>query len=247
MKKIFFALIISKALISCNKIAEVKPIQKNLLVKINDQRNGLFTKFEYDGENRLVKMSRNANANNPTLNLSFTYNTNGTLNEYFDKDSETKNRLLYNQNGTIKGKEKYEIRNGNEIVLNKYTYSYANGKVTELYLFTPTNVSWKQIYNYDTKNNLTEIESFSDINPKNPSGTSSGKIFYGSFDSKNHHYSTLPPEFFFPNKFVNNIGFEQYGESATKYKYTYEYNADGYPLKKIGANGEADIFEYKRL
>ena len=223
MKKTLLLLAITFAIISCNKPAEVRPIHKNLLLKINDINNALIFNFEYDSQNRLVNMARNSNAYNPTLDLIFTYNTNGTLNEFFSRNTDKKNRMIYNQDGTLKGKEEYESYGGKESVINKYTYTYSNGKVTENYVQPATSAGWKQIYSYDSKNNLTEIQVYSKIDAANPNGTDSGKIYYGNYDSKNHYYSNMPAAFYFPNKYTNNYGYVQYGETNGKYKFTYEY------------------------
>ncbi len=245
MKKLIFAcLAFSLAFASCKKNKDViEPAHQNLMTKRTDN-DGLNFTFSYDASNRMTAYTRTSNPVNPAINITYTYNTNGSLAEYFESNSQLKGKFTYNMDGTIGNQKEYTVNGATETLVNTYTYTYVAGVVIQNYIFAPTGNGFRQEYKYDANGNLIEVKSFT-TTPANPSGTYSGAVTYGNYDTKNNPNSSFPAASRFPNSSKNNVGSISYSSGGTA-TYTYEYNVDGYPTKKMDGTN-ISIFEYKRL
>jgi YD repeat-containing protein len=241
----FFAVIVIFLLVfsSCSKDEtpetqpEVQPkTHQNLLLKTTDSDDGLTSIYSYDSNNRLENYKRNGSTNNPAANQNFVYNADGTLQKVVQAaDGNLDLEFFYDANKKI---IKKIGRNGIDI----FKYTYSGNAITEDYRFTTTNEGWRQVYTYDGNGNITEMKSYSNTSEANPEGTSSVVINY-TYDDKNRATSSLPDAYLFPSS-VNNIKTTQYSGGAIGSS-QYEYNADGYPIKRT--DSFTRIYEYKRL
>ncbi|MEO8237912.1 MAG: hypothetical protein ABI576_07365 [Flavobacterium sp.] len=110
----------------------------------------------------------------------------------------------------------------------------------------------KTLYVYDLANgNITGSSVYTGINFSNPNGQLNNTSVYSNYDTKKSPYTSLPMIYNYPSFLtsVNNIGkSESSGNTVT---YTYEYNEDGYPVKKTekSSNGITRVttFEYERI
>lgn len=247
MKKlIFIMLTISIMLSACKKETteegtKKEPAHKNLLIKRVDN-DGLIFNYTYDANNKLINYTRTANDANPAQDITFMYNSNGSLAEMtINKFNRT--IFSYNTDGTISKKLEYNGTGASSELINTYLYTYAAGVVTEQYKFAPTGGGWRNLHTYDAKGNLLEIKYYTTTST-DLIGTFSGSITYKDYDDKPSYKSSMPKEFFFPSSIVNNMGtlIDRWGTTT----YTREYNADGYPTK-ISDSYNISTFEYKRL
>ncbi len=245
MKKILFiCLAFALAASSCKKSKdEAEPVHKNLLTKRTDSDGLIFT-FTYDGNNRMVTWKRTSNASNPAQNIAFTYNTNGTLAEYFNSENSQKTKFTYNTDASVSTRKDYSVSGATETLTNTYTYTYGTAAVTENYVSASTGNGFRQEYKYDANGNQTEVKSYN-TTPANPAGTYSGVVSYNGYDTKNNYLSSAPAAFLFPGSIKNNVGSIVYSFGTGNY--TYEYNADGYPTKKSENGTLVSTFEYQRL
>lgn len=246
MKKLLsVCLAFTLAATSCNKSKDdvVEPAHKNLLTKRTDN-DGLVFNFTYDANNRMATWVRNSNASNPAQNISFTYNANGTLAEYFESVSSRRTKYTYNADATVSTKKTYSVAGAAETLNDTYTYTYAAGLVTENYVQASSGNGFRQEYKYDATGNQAEVKSYN-TTPANPAGTYSGVVTYSGYDSKSNYNSSAPAAFFFPSTIKNNVGTIVYSFGTVTY--TYEYNVDGYPAKKSENGTLVSTFEYQRL
>lgn len=110
----------------------------------------------------------------------------------------------------------------------------------------------KTLFVYDLSNgNITGSSVYTGINSSNPNGQLNNTSVYSNYDTKKAPYTSLPMIYYFPTFLasVNNIGKGEF--SGNTVTYTYEYNEDGYPVKKTekSSNGITRVttFEYERI
>jgi len=232
-------------LLSCRKNNDdvAEPARKNLVTKRTDS-DGLVFNYTYDASNRMITWTRNSNPLNPAQNISFTYNANGTLAEYFESNSSQRTKYTYNADATVSTKKNYSVSGAVETLNDTYTYSYATGAVTENYVQASTGNGFRQEYKYDANGNLSEVKSYN-TTPANPAGTYSGVVTYDKYDTKNYSHASAPAAFLFPASIKNNVGAIVYPFGTANY--TFEYNTDGYPTKRFENGTLISTFEYKRL
>jgi len=246
MKKLLVVcLAFAFVVISCKKSKDdaAEPAHINLLTKRTDN-DGLIFNFTYDANNRMATWVRNSNAYNGPQNISFTYNANGTLAQFFDSQSSRKTKYTYNADASVSTQKTYSVSGATETLNDTYTYTYAPAAVTENYVQASTGNGFRQEYKYDTNGNLTEVKSYN-TTPANPAGTYSGVVTYSGYDAKPSYNSSTPAAFLFPTSIKNNVGNIVYPFGTGIY--TYEYNADGYPIKKSENGTLVSTFEYQRL
>ena len=244
MKKLIFAcLAFSLAFTACKKNKDViEPAHQNLVTKRTDN-DGLTFTYTYDASNKMIAYTQSANPSNAPRNYTFTYNTNGSLAEFFESISQNKGKYTYNTDGTVNTQKEYSVSGATETLVNTYTFTYVAGVVIQNYIYAPTGNGWRQEYKYNANGNLIEVKSYT-TTPANPAGTYSGVVTYGNYDTKNTPGSSFPAAFSFPGYGKNNVGSIVYSFGTVNY--TYEYNADGYPIKRIDGTS-ISIYEYKRL
>lgn len=250
MKKLMFVfLAFGLAFSACKKNDDViEPAHKNLVTKITSDgavpADRLIYTYTYDASNRMTTFAFTSNPYNPPRNYTFTYNTNGSLAEYFESIGHYKGKYTYNADGTVATKKEYSVSGATETLNDSYTYTYTAGIVTENYVSVSTGNGFRQEYKYDANGNNTEIKSYT-TTPANPAGTFAGTSTYGNYDAQNNPNSSYPSAFIFPGSAKNNFRSLVYSTGGNN-TYTYEYNADGYPTKRT-AGTNVSVYEYKRL
>ncbi len=229
---------------ACKKSDDVvEPVHKNLLLKLTN--DGVVYTHTYDANNRMTAFARTSNPSNPARSYTFTYNTNGTLIEYFESIGGFKVKYTYNTDGTVANQKEYSVSGATETLSNTYTYTYVAGVVIANYVNASSGNGFRDEYKYDANGNVIEDKQYT-TTPANPAGTFSSTTTYGNYDTQNNPNSSYPSAFMFPFSAKNNFRSFSYstGGSAT---YTYEYNADGYPTKRTTAGADLVTYEYKRL
>lgn len=246
MKKLMFlSLALGLVFTACKKSNDVvEPAHKNLLLKITN--DGLISTHTYDASNRMITFARTSNPSNPARSYTFTYNTNGSLAEYFESIGLNKGKYTYNADGTVATQKEYNVSGATETLVNTYTYTYVAGVVMANYVYAPTGNGFRDEYKYDGNGNLIEDKVYSNTTPANPAGTYSVTITYGNYDAQNNPNSSYPSAFIFPGSAKNNFRSFSYSTGGSNI-YTYEYNADGYPTKRTTAGADVVAYEYKRL
>jgi hypothetical protein len=233
-KIILAFLLTSIFFISCSDESGSNQTHKNLLLQWSDKDNGLKADYTYDSDNKLINYKLNGNANNPSRDYNFSYNADGTLDELINASSgEILQKYTYNSD-----KKLIKMEGGSNV----HNYTYSGSEVTDNYRYSVTNTGWREVYTYDSKGNIIEAKSYSNASDANPLGTYSGIITY-TYDDKNNAQSSVPSAFLFPNS-VNNIKSDNYDNEGGEV-YTYEYNADNYPVKRTGY--DVRTYVYQRL
>lgn len=94
--------------------------------------------------------------------------------------------------------------------------------------------------------NITTNSVYTNITNNNPNGVLNYTSLYSNYDTKKSPYESLPLIYNYPYSSANNLG--KYESSGTTITYTYEYNADGYPVKKTSSfDNKSIIYEYERI
>ncbi len=270
MKTIFYLLMLSTiAAASCKKDPAATPApapapvvppvdspaaasRTNLLLTISDPANGLLTTLTYDGANRLKTFSRNSNAYNPSRYYTFAYDAAGKLTDLLETADSTpgaattdSTHYSYGADGKLAKKEYYRVWDpGSAELQHVYEYTYTPGKVDELYLTVSSGTGFRQVYTVNDSGNVTLIEVYTGVTTTNHTGTFDGSITYSNYDNKRAIQESFPDAFLFPGNNANNVGAVAYSWGG--YSYTYEYNEDGYPTKRVDG-GAATTYTYQRL
>lgn len=201
----------------------------------------------YYDENNRVTSSEVEFSSSPVNNYSstYTYNSSGQLTEWLiTNTTSTKTRLLYfyNSSGQISRIETYLVSPGGSSTPDRESVaSYATpGKIRVL--TTPFGGSsyLETDYFTDAKGNIIKQQTYS------PSGTMTTTSEYRSFDDKNSPSLSTPRTSFARN--VNNylevaITSHDTGGLSTG-TYAYEYNPEGYPVKRTTNTGSIFTYEY---
>lgn len=247
MKTVIFALaVLSLSISSCKKDKDVPEVRKNLLVKQTYFENGapsIVYTYGYDANNRMTSFAFTGNASNTPRNYSYTYNAAGALTEAFESQSSLKTRYSYNATGTVSDLKEYQVSGATETLVYTYIYSYAGGIISENLVYALPANAFRNEYKYDVKGNLAEIKSYT-TTVANPAGTYSSTLTFSNYDSKHSPRESFPAAMVFTYTAINNPGTLVYPSFTINY--TYEYNADGYPTKRIDGTN-SDTYEYRRL
>lgn len=235
-KKILALIVLSTVLFSCSNDESADYIPRtNLVLRSTDSDDGLTMDYTYDSNNRLVNLKRNNTTFNPALDHNFTYNADGTLNEIREAVG---NALVmkYFYSGTKVVRK--EGRNGVDV----YQYSYSGNTVNENYLYTINNTGFRNVYTYDARGNIAQVEYYTNVSNANPLGTYSATETR-MYDDKKNALESLPAAYLFPGSVNNEKSYQANGGPTNVINY--EYNADSYPTKKIG--GFTRTYEYRQL
>jgi len=236
--------------ISCSKDDEpnmVPEIRENRLVKEID--NNTTKIFAYNSNNQLIKITVLGNLGSG-LTQSIT-------------------NYIYTDGKITKRTQDYT---GSESFSYISNYYYANQKISTIVVqkrVNGINYDFQTLsYNFDTPNviketderlngdktlaiidianeNVSSASYYTNVTFSNPAGVLNNTNLYSNYDNKRNPYLYLKAAYYnFPYSSVNNVGKLQY--SNGNINYTYEYNSDGYPIKKTGGT-YVTTYEYERL
>lgn len=237
-------------IISCSKDDEqvqTPKTQTTLLSKINYSPT-TYTKFLYDESNKLI-FEEQVSSNGRVYNKTFVYSTKNKISETIRKQTPGLNSIIKqtysydSQDRIIEIKSFVSTANlPNDFVL-EYSdmFSYSTNNIE----FTRKNVqnnysSQRTIFELNQNGNYTTVKYFSNMSATDPIGVLSTTSNL-EYDTKNNLFANIPSEYLLSEKTKNNITkITNSGNSASVLNFSYEYNQDGYPIKR---NDEV-TFEY---
>jgi len=233
--------------VSCKKNDSTPaPSQKTILSIANYSAVGVYT-YTYDNSNMLQTEVYAGNVSNPAYTATITnYDTKGRVVEVKVEypsfpGSNYKMVVSYNDDGKIERKQRYDYTGGNAGFTQ---FFYSPGKVsTKLYsTASGTLVSSDESTFSADGSNVVTYKTF------NASGTLLSTTDYSNFDTKKSTDGLLPYGYFdYPANKNNWQALSRKNNSTgavTSYTVTYDYNEDGYPLKRTASTGADIVYAY---
>ena len=247
-----FAILLLIFATSCSKddeptpATEPKPIL-TLLIK-EKFSSGPIQNYVYDSNNKLIAINEPYFGTTGRSSLgSITYNASAKIDQVAIDHSggykDSKEKYTYNIDGTLQKKELFEqnpISNIYELTKAR-VFSYGLNQVVEI--VNNLNSKYRNVYDYSATGNLLKLTNFQNVTDTNPTGDINYENVYADFDDKKNMYLSIPSEYMFPVKFVNNA----LKDGGRTYNITYD--SDGYPTKVSGTvagSGYTD-YEYKKV
>jgi YD repeat-containing protein len=241
--------------VSCSKDDNYVAKENRLLTETNE----ISTKtFSYNSDNKLSKITDVGDVDNygsTQAITSFGYDSNGNMTlktiEYSGNVSYgISYAYAYNSDGQITSLSvSHASANGSNSFISYSTFSYTNdSKITETLHTTDgeyNDIITLLVYNYSSSFNLIDLSTYTNVSSTNPNGQLSSTSLYSNYDTKKTPYSSLNVLLDFSYASKNNVG--KYDISNSSITYTYEYNADGYPTKKIASNNNVTTFTYEQI
>lgn len=260
LKTIIAIAILSLFSISCSSDDESTPEPTKPTYLLTKTTNDLgYSTYTYDANNKLSTVEH-INPGFTNYKTTFFYNSNGKLEEALDSSSggpfpssiKSKATYIYDaQNRLIE--RKYFQNSDDSPTQYDYVRSYFfeyNGnsviqKEVEKGKSLPSN---RYVFDFDTNGNILKYTSYNQIDANNPNGLINFSTVY-VFDDKMNVESSFPTESLFPFITKNNpIKYTQTDQSGTPTitDIAYEYNQDGYPIKRT-VSGHAYTYEWKKI
>jgi hypothetical protein len=248
-----FAILVLILLASCSKDDEPAPTQgepkPNLTLLIKEKFSGGGTQnYVYDSNNKLTAINEPYFGTTGRSSLgTITYNAVGKIDEVAIDHSggykDSKEKYSYNIDGSLQKKELFELNTVSNIYefSKSRVFSYGLNQVVEI--VTNLNSKYRNVYNYSTTGNLLKLTAYQNVTNANPTGDISYEKVYADFDDKKNMYLSIPTEYLFPIKFVNNA------LKDGNRTYAIIYDSDGFPTKVSGTvlgSGYTD-YEYKKI
>jgi hypothetical protein len=262
LKIIIAVTILSLFSISCSKDDESAPEQEPtkptyLLTKSTNDLG--YSNYTYDANNKLSTVEH-INPGFTNYKTTFFYNSNGKLEETLEVStggafpSSTKSKVTYiydAQNRLIEKKHfqtSYDFPTQYDYV-RSYFFEYNGNSVIQKVVDKGNSLpSNRYVFDFDTNGNILKYTSYNQIDANNPNGLINFSTVY-VFDDKVNVESSFPTESLFPFLTKNNpIKYTQTDQSGTPTitDIAYEYNQDGYPIKRT-VSGQAYTFEWKKI
>ncbi|TYR38442.1 hypothetical protein FXV77_03960 [Sphingobacterium phlebotomi] len=238
IQKTVVLFMVAVALGSCTRNDDINPdgdLPGDLLLTESKVDGELRARYDYDAQNRLVKLYTHHNAEAPQTTIAYIYNNNGHLTwvEMVNSDGESEYNETYtyeNGNHPVSSKTVFGQDIENAIIT---TYTYAENKVVET-ANIPGGYTSEITYTTDEKGNLLSIETssqeqwvsttlFGDYDNKHAAGRGRNPYSW-KFNSPNNHQSEKTTASY------------DTGNRDRILKYT--YNNHGYPTKMEVYNRE---------
>lgn len=254
-----FALLIS----SCSKSEDGSTQPTYLLSKISYKKSSETTVLLYNSNNKLISVESDLKGAFHYL-TTIVYNSNGQIYETLQTPAPggsglEKTTYIYNADNKIIEKKYFTtaIDAPNDF---KYTssdfYEY-NGNTIESKrkIKTDNFFSRRSIYNLDSNKNVTNATFYKNMTEANPQGIISYSTNF-EYDTKSNYLKSLPSEYMILTSYtfpiINNNNYTKATtpqNSTTVSNLVYEYNSDGYPIKRTTDESENSItmFEYKKI
>ncbi|SFH33883.1 hypothetical protein [Pedobacter insulae] len=200
------------------------------------------TTYQYDANNRAIRAD--VVFTNPVNNYSgiYTYNNSGQVMEvlYDAAGDDIKNVYSYNGNGQISKIETYTVSAGLATFNSKSEGVYTTPGKISVYETPYGGTPYLYVeYFLDAKGNIAKQQSY------DQTGAVIVTTENSDFDNKPAPSLSIPKTGFARN--VNNYGTVTVtppaGNPSTS-TYTYEYNNDGYPVKRTTNTGSIITYEY---
>ncbi len=249
------AILLSIFAASCSKdeaptpAPEPKPI---LTLLVREQfSSGSIQNYVYDSNNKLKAINQPVfGTTGRSSSGTITYNASGKIDQVTIDHSggsqpykNSKEKYVYNIDGTLQKKELFEQNSISNIYeLTKVrVFSYGLNQVVEN--VNNFNSRFRNVYDYSATGNLLKLTNYQNVTDANPTGDINYEKLYADFDDKKNMYLSIPIEYLFPIKFINNALKD---DNKT---YTIIYDSDGFPTKVSGTvlgSGYTD-YEYKKI
>jgi hypothetical protein len=230
---------------SCKKNDSGPAPQKTILSTVNYSAVGTYT-YTYDNSNMLQTEVYGGNASNPVYTATIrSYDTKGRVvevkAEYPSFPSYNYKMIVsYNDDGKIERRQRYDYTGAN---IGYTQFFYSAGTVsTKQYSAAGTLISNDESTFSADGANVVTYKTF------NASGTLLTTTDYSNFDSKKTTDALLPyGDYDYPANKNNWQAFSRKVNSTgavSSFTASYEYNDDGYPLKRTASNGANIVYAY---
>lgn len=253
--------ILSLFSISCSSDDESAPEQTKPTYLLTKTTNNLgYSTYTYDANNK-VSTVEHINPGFSNYKTTFFYNSNGKLEETLEVStggafpSSTKRRVTYSydvQNRLTERKSfqtSYDFPSQYDYVRG-YFFEYNGNTVIQKEMEKGKSFpSSRYVLDLNSDGNVLKYTSYDQMDANNPNGLISFSIVY-AYDDKINVETSFPPESSFPFFNKNNaIKYTKTDQSGTQTitDITYEYNEDGYPVKRTVSGQGTNTFEWKKL
>ncbi len=204
--------------------------------------------YSYNAEGKLLRTDYTDNssaANNYSITIT-KYTAAGLIEElladYTGTSNDKKGVYTYNADGTVSKAMTYRLLPAGEILETEYNYTYTSGRIIysirnlSTGAIIPQQETWKNI-----DDNITQVKYYG-IN-----GALVETRDYTAYDNKRSPFETVPVVMSGINSKSNPLSFTRVvvsPASTAAISYTYEYNGDGYPVKRTSSSGAVATYEY---
>lgn len=260
MKKIISILTVSVLLTACSKSDDKAltqaPVKNYLKSEAIDVFNGtttftLSSNYTYNSQNQIIGIEETSSDTNYNPNKSYTnfvYNSKGKLESYqfqYTMNGTTynyKNTYIYSPESVVQ--EMTTTNLATNTITQRNTYEYTTNGLTFRYIQASGVVSQTNIYKYNG-DNISQIEY------KNQSGTTIFIQNYNGYDNKPNplqlKWESVPDKLRSINNSNSEVKTISSTGAVTTTQYNYEYNADGYPTKRIDiTSGRTATWTYEK-
>jgi hypothetical protein len=204
--------------------------------------------YNYNADGKLVRTdyTDNSNANNNYSTTITKYTAGGLMEEVLvDNAGATIDKKVvctYNADGTLSKITTYRLTPSGESIETEFLYSYPSGRI--IYSIRnlssgaviPQQETWMNI-----DGNISQVKYYNILGGLDETRN------YTSYDNRRSAFEAVPVALAGINSKSNPLAFTRViaGTGATtNITYTYEYNDDGYPLKRTSNSGVIATYEY---
>jgi len=223
------------------------PGAKTCLLKKSTYDDGTYETYDFDSHDRIVKLTEFDNSGSKDTELKFLYDNNGLFMEFniIDAgDSAMKVQMFYHTGSSKPDSAKVFMNGGNALAhVSTINYTFSGDQLVKTETKAdPFNTGTKTIvskneYTYSGKN-VTRVTQYI-LNASTGNMDLSATIEY-TYDDKINPYKGIGVDYFMgevqflsENNYLKMTYMDAQGTVNQKesYNYTYEYNANSYPVK----------------
>lgn len=260
LKTIIAIAILSLFSISCSSDNESTPEPNKPTYLLTKTTNDLgYSTYTYDANNKLSTVEH-INPGFTNYKTTFFYNSNGKLEETlevstggaFPSSIKTKMTYIYDAQNKLIEKKYFQTSDSSPTqydYVRSYFFEYNGNSVIQKVVDKGNSLpSNRYVFDFNTNGNVLKYTSYNQIDANNPNGLINFSIVY-VYDDKMNVETSFPEESFFPFVTKNNaIKFTKTDQSGTPTitDIAYEYNQDGYPIKRT-MSGQSYTYEWKKI
>lgn len=243
MNKLFYTLSILLGILaaSCGKDNDDAPSRQIKLKSITSGNSSYSYTYGPDGK---ILAETHAESGNPVTTTSFTgFDAEGRLTDVtIDYTTGRDMKLKQTYTGEKKSRIEYSYADDGSLVF-YMTIEYPANNIAIVKNYSGAGVfRYRNEYFFSNKGNMEEEKYY------NTSGVNEFIYSYTNYDSKNTISNLLPAGYgtieFRKNNFQNYQQLNVGTNAATVISYTYEYNAEGYPVKRTSNTGNVTTYEF---
>ena len=260
MKKLISILTVAFLITACSKsddeVETQKQVKTYLKSEVIDVFNGtttftLSSNYTYNSQNQIIGIEETSSDTYYSSDKSYTnfvYNSQGKLESYqleYTVNGTTynyKNTYIYSPESVVQ-----EITTTNlatNTITQRNSYEYTTNGLIFRYIQASGTVGQTNIYTYNG-DNISQIEY------KNQSGTTVQIQNFNGYDNKPNPFqlkwASVPDKLRSINNCSSEVRTTSSTGAVTTTQYSYEYNADGYPTKRIDiTSGRTATWTYEK-